>query len=336
MKLKILALLLTLSWSTAGAQEYLRSSQYIFNNFLLNPALSGMDSYIDLKVGHRQQWSGIDGAPTSQYISINAPIGDEEIRSSINSFSGRGYNPLSRSIVDSYTAAEPHHGFGLIANTEKGGLVRQNSMNATYAYHLGLTSDVNMSFGVSGGINSLSFNVEDVKAESEVDPLFGADYNNRIRPDLGFGVWIYGPRLYVGASIKQVLGQRNVIRDNKSVAEAYQKPTMYATTGVKLFLDEEIAMIPSLLVSYWSNAPAAVDLNMKFAYQDIVWLAGSYRYNDAFSFMAGINVSSLVNLTYSYDMSTSAVRRVNRGTHEIGLGFLLNNTFDVKCSTRQF
>lgn len=35
-------------------------------------------------------------------------------------------------------------------------------------------------------------------------------------------------------------------------------------------------------------------------------------------------------------MSTTAIRRVNKGTHEIGIGFLLNNTYEVKCSTRQF
>ncbi|RWU10062.1 PorP/SprF family type IX secretion system membrane protein [Pedobacter chitinilyticus] len=336
MRLTLLFLFLWLASFCSYGQEYPRSSQYIFNNYLLNPALSGIDSYIDLKLGHRQQWSGLEGAPSTQYISVNTAIGDDYIRSSINSFPGRGYNPLSRSYVNSYTAAEPHHGFGLIAVTDKAGLVRQNNVNATYAYHLGLTTDMNLSVGVSGGFHSLTVKVEDIRAEHETDPLFNADYNNLLRPDLGFGVWLYGPRFYVGTSAKQVLGKRSVFKDQGYSVLAYQSPSFYGTVGVKLFLDEEIAMIPSMLVSYWKNSPMAIDLNMKLAYQDKFWLAGSLRYNDAFSFLAGFNLSSLVNLTYSYDMSTTAIRRVNKGTHEIGIGFLLNNTYEVKCSTRQF
>lgn len=57
---------------------------------MLNPALSGIDSYIDLKLGHRQQWSGLEGAPSTQYISVNTAIGDDYIRSSINSFQVEG------------------------------------------------------------------------------------------------------------------------------------------------------------------------------------------------------------------------------------------------------
>ncbi len=317
-------------------QEVPRSSQYIFNNFLLNPALSGIDSYIDLKIGYRQQWTGVEGAPTTQYISINTPIGDDYIRSSINSFSSNGYNPLSRSLVNSYSAAEPHHGFGLIAMNDKAGLLRQNIVNATYAYHLGLSRDVNLSVGIAAGFHSLGLKVDNIVAESEQDPLFNADYNNRLRPDLGFGIWLYGPRFFVGASAKQIVGNRGVLEGNSMVVRPYQSPSLYGTTGYKIFLDEEIAMIPSMLVSYWNNSPPAIDVNLKLAYQDKFWIAGSYRNNDAFSMLAGYNFGSLINISYSYDVNTSALSRVNKGTHEIGIGFLLNNTYEVKCSTRQF
>jgi len=318
------------------AQEVPRSSQYIFNNFLLNPALSGIDSYIDLKVGYRQQWSGIEGAPTTQYVSVNTPIGDDYIRSSINSFSSNGYNPLSRSLVNSYTAAPPHHGIGLIAMNDKAGLLRQNSVNATYAYHLGLSQDINLSVGISGGFHSLGVKVDQISAEHEQDPLFTAEYNNRLRPDAGVGIWLYGPRFFVGASAKQLIGNRTVLQDDRAIVRLYQNSSLYATTGYKIFLDEDIAMIPSVLASYWRNSPPAIDANLKLAYQDKFWLAGSYRNNDAFSFLMGYNFGSLINISYSYDVNTSALRRVNKGTHEISIGFLLNNTYDVKCSTRQF
>jgi type IX secretion system PorP/SprF family membrane protein len=317
-------------------QETPRSTQYIFNNYLLNPALSGIDSYIDVKLGYRKQWSGLDGAPSTQYASLSMPLGEEFVRSSINSFNSKGYNPLSRSFVNTYSAAEPHHGIGLIAMTDKAGLIRQSSFNFTYAYHLGISNDINLAVGASAGVNFLSFNATDVIAQSTTDPLFTADYNNRFRPDVGFGLWLYSPRFFMGASAKQLLGSRSVIEDSKSVSLPYQSTTVYATAGYKIFLDEDIAMIPSFLASYHLNSPAAVDANLKFAYQDRFWIGTSYRNNDAFSLLAGFNVAALVNLSYSYDINTSALRSVNRGTHEIVLGFLLNNRYQVRCSTRQF
>lgn len=317
-------------------QETPRSTQYIFNNYLLNPALSGIDSYIDLKIGYRKQWSGLDGAPSTQYLSLNAPLGEEFVRGSINSFSSKGYNPLSRSFVNTYTAAEPHHGIGLIAMTDKAGLIRQSNFNLTYAYHLGLSSEINLSVGASAGVNFLTFNATDLIAENSADPLFSADYNNRFRPDVGFGLWLYSPRFFVGASAKQLLGTRSIIENSKSISLPYQATTIYATAGYKIFLDEDIAMIPSFLASYHLNSPTAIDANLKLAYQDKFWVGTSYRNNDSFSLLAGFNVASLVNLSYSYDVNTSALRSVNHGTHEIVLGFLLNNKYDVKCSTRQF
>lgn len=101
-------------------------------------------------------------------------------------------------------------------------------------------------------------------------------------------------------------------------------------------MDEDIAFIPSTLLTYWLSAPMTMDANLKIAYQDKFWIGGSLRNNDSFSALAGFNIGSLVNISYSYDVTTSALRSVSNGTHEIVLGILLNNRYDVKCSTRQF
>lgn len=330
-----LSLLLLISLFSFG-QEMPRSTQYIFNNFLINPAISGIDNYTDLKLGYRNQWKGLEGAPVTQYISVHAPIGEDFVRSSVNSFSGAGYNPLSRSYVNSYTSAEPHHGVGFYAMTDKAARIRQTNVNATYAYHLGLSYDVNLSVGVSAGIASTSIDVANVTVDNAADPLLSADYNNKIRPDVGGGIWLYSPRFFLGASAKQILGYRSKTANRQTNLPAYQTTTFYGTVGYKFFVDEDIAFIPSTLLTYWLSAPTTLDANLKIAYQDKFWIGGSLRNNDSFSALAGFSIASLVNISYSYDVTTSALRSVNNGTHEIVLGILLNNRYDVKCSTRQF
>ncbi|TKC04265.1 PorP/SprF family type IX secretion system membrane protein [Pedobacter frigoris] len=330
-----LSFLLLLSALCYG-QENPRSTQYIFNNYLINPAITGIDNYTDVKLGYRNQWKGLEGAPVTQYISIHAPIGEDFVRSSVNSFSGRGDNPLSRSYVNSYTSAEPHHGVGVYALTDKAGRIRQTNINATYAYHLGLSYDLNLSVGVSGGVSSTSIDVASVFVDNSSDPLLSADYNNKIRPDVGGGIWLYSPRFFLGASAKQLLGYRSKTANKQTNLSAYQTTNFYITGGYKFFVDEDIAFIPSGLLSYWLSAPPTLDANLKIAYQDKFWIGGSFRNNDSFSALAGFNVASLINLSYSYDVTTSALRSVNNGTHEIVLGILLNNRYNVKCSTRQF
>ena len=330
-----LSLLACLCFSGYG-QEIPRSTQYIFNNILLNPALAGIDNYTDLKIGLRKQWSGLEGAPSTQYLSLSTAIGEDFVRSNVNSFAGNGENPMSRSYVNNYMAAEPHHGIGLVAMTDKAGLVRQTNVNVTYAYHLGLTNEVNLSLGISGGFKSINVDVPGIIADESGDPLFSADYNNKIRPDLGAGVWLYSPRFFAGVSAKQLIGSKSSIVNDKIKTDAYQAATFYGTAGYKIFLDEDIAMIPSALITYWANSPATFDANLKFAYKDKFWVGTSFRNNDSFSLLAGFNIASLVNLSYSYDVNTSGLRSVNNGTHEIVLGILLNNRYQVACPSRQF
>lgn len=59
MKSKISLLFFLLLSFNGLAQESPRSTQYIFNNYLFNPAISGIDNYTDVKMGYRSQWKGI-------------------------------------------------------------------------------------------------------------------------------------------------------------------------------------------------------------------------------------------------------------------------------------
>jgi len=44
------------------AQQKPQYTQYVFNSYLLNPAVSGIENYTDMKAGYRSQWSGLQGA----------------------------------------------------------------------------------------------------------------------------------------------------------------------------------------------------------------------------------------------------------------------------------
>src|SRR5688572_19507765 len=94
----------------AVAQQRPHYTQYILNQYILNPALTGIENYVDLKISTRDQWAGLNGAPRTSYLSVHGPIGKSDYRTSSTSFEIPGENPRGKYYWENYTAAEPHHG----------------------------------------------------------------------------------------------------------------------------------------------------------------------------------------------------------------------------------
>src|SRR6476620_2323445 len=144
MKKKLLFIPLLWMGCAVMAQQRPHYTQYILNEYILNPALSGVEYYVDLKVSTRDQWVGLTGAPKTSYLSIHGPIGKKDYRTSSTSFQITGENPRGRYYWENYTAAEPHHGIGLMMINDRTGSFNRFTADVTYAYHLGLTPTTNL------------------------------------------------------------------------------------------------------------------------------------------------------------------------------------------------
>ena len=311
------------------------NTQYVFNNYLLNPALSGIENYVDVKLGHRNQWTGLEGAPKTTYFTVNAPIGTGYSTGDATGMPPAGEtNPMSRFYMQNYEAARPHHGIGLMLVHDIAGPVTQTNINATYAYHIGLAPKVNLAVGISGGLMYSSLNSSSLEFQDGFDPLTNANTYSRWNPDLGAGVWAYSSAWYIGASIQQALRQTVYFDANNTQNQTV--PHYFITAGVKLPVSDDVSLLPSALLKVTSPAPVSIDVNAKLAFRDRFWVGGSYRRGDAFSALLGLNLSSFVNVCYSYDFTTSALNSVSRGTHEIVIGIMLNNQYRVLSSQRVF
>jgi type IX secretion system PorP/SprF family membrane protein len=313
------------------AQQKPQYTQYIFNNYLLNPALSGIENYTDVKLGYRSQWTGLEGAPVTAYFSVNAPLGSNFINGDATAFpASGGADPYSRLFTQEYKAAEPHHGIGLTVVTDKTGPINQTNIDATYAYHIGLSSNLNLSLGVSAGASHNVLNLSQLSLADPSDPLLYNINNNQWKPDLGIGIWAYASNYFVGISAQQILPQNMYITSSTSAYQNKTVPHYFLTGGFKVFLSDDVALVPSVLFKYIKPVPTTYDINMKLSFQDKFWLGGSYRHNDSYAALVGFNLSSFVNVGYSYDFTTSALNTVSSGSHEIVIGILLNNRYNVR------
>jgi type IX secretion system PorP/SprF family membrane protein len=297
----------------AFAQQRPQYSQYMVNNFLLNPALSGIEDYADIRVSNRQQWVGLDGAPVTYYASAHMPL-------------GKG------AASTKYAKALAHHGAGVIFHTDKTGPLRRTGLSGTYAYHLPITRTINVSAGAAAGLIRNSVNAADLQFTNPSDPLVGGGAINQNVLDLSLGLWVYARNFSVGISGAQLLENAGTFRasDNNTVTLDLQRH-YFLTGSYRLSPFQRIDVIPSVMLKLAAPSPLAMDFNLRALYDERFWVGASYRHKDALVGMVGVYVSPLLDISYSYDATTSNLNRVSAGTHEVVIGFKLLNERRIIC-----
>ncbi len=313
-------------------------TQYILNNYILNPALTGIENYTDVKFSNRHQWTGIDGAPVTSYATIHAPIGKQDLRTSATSFAVPGDNPRGPEYWKQYTASAPHHGIGLTVLNDKAGYINRWSIGANYAYHQPLGYRTTLAAGISLGISSVNIDRNKIVWANldPNDPAIGYSSGElkKIKPEIGAGLWIYSARYFVGLSVLNIIpGKASFVKSDKY--GTFYTPNYFFTAGYRMALGDQVSLLPSLMIQYWQPQLTGAHFNLKLQMEDKVWVGGSYRLSDlisGYAAFAGVNISNTVNITYSYEVATTSRLRAYTGnTHEIMIGFLLGNKYEDTC-----
>lgn len=331
---KLLSLsVLVMGFLGALAQQKPHYTQYVLNQYVLNPALSGIENYVDVKLSHRHQWVGIQDAPVTTYFTIQGPIGKGDSRVSATGVQPEGVNPRGADYWTNYSAAAPHHGVGMQVLQDVTGPLSRSAIYGTYAYHLGLGVRTSIAAGFGVGATRLSLNVNKLQFDQANDPAVTQNsIIDRWKPDINAGLYLYSANYFVGLSAQQILPQRLEFRENKLRKEDGKLiPHLFATAGYRLLLGEDFNLTPSLMVKYLNPLPVQVEANAKLQYRDAAWIGASFRTKDGYAAMVGFNVGSKFNFGYSYDYTTSRLNAFSRGTHEILIGFLINNNYGDSC-----
>ena len=317
----------------ACAQQQPYYTQYILNNFILNPALAGIENYWDLKVSYRNQWVGLDGAPTTLYLTINAPLGktayDHETPVTVPDLQAK--NLGAKQFLMEYTAPPAHSGIGFTILNDKTGPLSRIAAYGSYAYHVPVGVKTSLSFGLSLGVQEVNVDVNAVNfgQANPIDPAaLGSGYLNKLEPDVNAGLWLSNKSYFLGLSAQQIvpvpINSSNGTTTSNGVTLLKGKliPHTFLTAGYKILVSDDINILPSVMIRYVQPLPIGFDVNAKIQYQDLLWLGFSYRYNQGYAAMLGVNISSTINLGYSYDYTTTQLNTVSSGTHEIVFGFL--------------
>lgn len=305
--------------TTVYSQQLAQLSQYLQNEYLINPAAAGLSNYVDMNLSFRQQWVGFDNAPQTYYFSGNSIVGGTSNAPKYNPSlrTGRAHGVVKTPTV---STGKMKHAVGGNLLADQYGAFKKFTFNGSYAIHIPISKGMNISAGIGLGMTNFRFMQDRVDLLNDVDNTYTAFLGNAQKKnyfDLNMGVWLYTQEFFIGYSNAQVM--RNDVSFG-APTDARLNVHHYISGGYKIQVSPELAITPNFLVKYMNPAPIAIDFNAKIEYQDLLFGGISYRHKDAVVGLIGVMFNNF-KLGYSYDYTISNLRKHNSGGHEILFGY---------------
>lgn len=307
---RLSALIFLISFfNTALAQQLPQMTQYMINNYAVNPAIAGMQDYYQVKSNIRNQWVGITDAPVTTILSV-------------------------------YGKKSEHVGLGGIIFNDQVGHTSRNGASISYAYHFPLTQKTKMSLALSGGFIQLKIDASLWNMQHSEDPVAGQGVMIDAVPDATFGINIYADNWYIGAAVPQLLSVNLDLLDS-DFQRAYNtviapdgklKRHIFVLGAYTHSFNPYWAIEPSMLFKHVSPSDPQFDFGLKTIYNDKLWFGMDYRNNGDLAALLGYSIQERFEIGYSYDIITSPeLSGHTSGSHEfmIGIKFKAADESDI-------
>ncbi|MEO1409217.1 MAG: type IX secretion system membrane protein PorP/SprF [Bacteroidota bacterium] len=317
----LLALCLCGLWGTSKAQQDPMFTKYMFNSLVFNPAYAGSHEYLSARIIYRDQWLGIDGAPTTQSLTVHTPTGERV-------------------------------GVGLSIYNDQIGASGSTTVNFAYAYRVAFGRG-KLSIGIQAGVENWRADWSGLKFKDpqQMDAVF-SDGINRWIPNFGAGVFYYAPKFYVGFSVPHLINFD--LQDDADALGLDEWAKLYRhyflSAGVILPIAPGLLFKPSILFksvgflgefssspnSFTIGAPTEFDIDLSVLFYEALWVGVSFRSAvearafgglssfDSADIWAAYYLRSGLRIGAAYDYTLSDLRTFTDGSFEILLGYDFN------------
>ncbi|MCE3297237.1 MAG: hypothetical protein K0R65_2951 [Crocinitomicaceae bacterium] len=287
-------LVLSLGSLALHAQQAPMFTHYMYNTLAVNPGYAGSREALSITALHRSQWVGFKGAPTTQTLTMHAPLRSK------------------------------HIGIGLTAMNDRIGPVNNTSVFGQFAYIMQLNKKSKLALGLSGGVHILQANLSSLELDQQNDPVFTNNINSHVAPNFGFGAYYSRKRFYAGVSSPDLLENKYSafkLADGTTQTGKEQRHYFFIA-GAVFNLTDQVAFKPTTLVKATAGAPVQVDVTASFILMEKVLLGAMYRTGDAAGVLVGLDLNEQFHIGYSFDWSYGVrTFKYNQGSHEIMLRY---------------
>ena len=288
---------------SAYSQQDPQFSLNMFNQATVNPGAAGTDDGVSATALIREQWQGFEGNPSTKVFNVNSPLSFMDL-------------PI---------------GAGITIITDNLGFEKNVSLNLAASYQMDIGGGL-LSAGFNVGFNNQSLSntawlVGDGGSGHTSDPSIPND-ESAMGVDLGIGVFYKGDNLYAGFS---ALHLNEAVLEFDLTATKTLKRHYYITSGYKIELPDPLfELTPSVFMKY-DGASLQVDINTLLEYNKKIWGGVSYRLEDAYVAMFGMNIMGGYSFGLAWDFPINDVGGFTSGSPE----FFLRYCFHISRDTRK-
>jgi len=286
------------------AQQLPQFTQYMYNTIAINPAYAGSRETLNVIGLNRSQWAGFGGGPTTQTLSIHAPLKHEKI------------------------------GLGFSFVNDELGFENFTYMYGDFSYTIQLNDISKLAFGLKAGFTAFSVDNELYTTNPDDDLI--SSIEDRWTPNVGAGIMWLWERGYFGLSAPRLIN--NDFVPNSSY-KALERVSYYFTGGYVFDIGFETKFKPSFMVKATNGASISTDVTANFLFFEKLWIGAGYRFSDtngAIGFMSDFQVLRDWRVGYTFELPTSEIRPYTSGTHEIIIMFEVFNPRRRETSPRYY
>jgi len=240
------------------------------------------------------------GAPRTQSLSVNSPVNN--------------YFAIGGSLVH-----------------DKIGPISESTIGFDVAYRIRVKRRQTISFGVKPTFTMFQANFRDVNLASdyygETDLDFEGVSTNFVIPNIGFGMYYYTGKMYIGLSSPKMVTSK--IAKPGSV-EYFQikgriAPTYYFMMGRNFKINRDLKFQPNILTRITLNAPISFGFHANFIYLKEITVGTFYQHQESIGLLFQWKFDRKWKIGYSLGFSTNQFIQTNFGSHEIMLNYTLKH-----------
>lgn len=287
------------------AQDLPIYSQYLFNKYLINPAVAGSDGYTSINMTTRQQWTGYQGAPQTYSLSMQGRILKQKYIIKDNLFNKRILKPHTEGKV----------GLGGTVYSDINGLVRRTGFSTSYAYHIWLQGGTQLSFGLAFTGYQYKIDQRQIQFEDPNEPWLNTDFRKGIFvPDFNFGVYLLNRKFAIGFSAQELM-EGFIKAGSQAYKDLKIQRTYYLFGNYDFEPDNKTLIQPSLLLKMSEQLRPQADIGLTWSYDNRIWVGATFRTGSAIIANVGVRKDRLF-FGYSFDFTLQPIQMSTYGSHE--------------------
>jgi type IX secretion system PorP/SprF family membrane protein len=302
-----LTYVLTLILISSGArgQQLPLYSQYLYNRFLINPAVAGSDGFTSVNITAREQWVGYSGAPRTYSFSAQSRI------------LKRGYiikNGVRRSVYR--PKSDGKVGLGSYIFNDRNGLIKRTGFQFAYSYHMWMKNATQLSMGLAFSGYHYMIDEKELSFEDPSEPWLSSELRRGLFiPDASFGIYLLNSKFSVGFSADQLF-EASMKIGNRAYKNLKIDRHYYIFGNYYHQLNRSSFLEPSVLIMTSSQMKPLADIGLTYIHDNSFWGGLAVRTSGALIANLGVKYQKFF-IGYAFDFTFQEIQRVTYGTHEI-------------------